>query len=264
MPTAKYDRLQYATDFKARHGAYERRAYKVFKSALDAQVQPVIDYINHFGAVNDSLIDLLVTKSPMETAYKEVYTTIGVRHARWTRKWINSIGKQQKDFFSEQWQELMELFFLNESGTRITEVTDTTREMVRRLLAEATEQRLTISQTATYMLDNLSSRDFNRNRALVIARTESTTAANKGAMLGNADADYETVKEWIGISDARQRHTHREANGQTVEPNEDFIVGGELAAYPGDLRLSAAEVIQCRCTVAFVPKTDEMGLPILK
>lgn len=266
MPTLTYNREQYAAAWVKQHGGFERKAYKVFKAALDEQVKPVIDYTRSFGLPTDTIIDMLVKKPPMEAAYKSIYISIGTAQANYTLKSINRLGRSVKavSFFSDAWRRLMESFYTVFAAERVTEVTDTTREKIRRLLDEANAQNLSVEATATYLVDELSSPDFNRNRALVIARTESTTAANKGASLGAADADYETVKEWMAVTDRNTRRTHLAADGQTVEIGEDFTVGGELAQFPGDTRLSAKEVIQCRCSVAYIPKLDVDGLPVLK
>lgn len=258
---ARYNRDKFIADFKALHGKYERKAYKVFNSALKSQVKPVVDYINTYGAIpSENLVRLLVPKAPMERAYKEVYTAIGVKHAAYTYKNINSLGRSIKSvaLFSEEWQRLLEAFFLNESSQRITEVTNTTIERIQRLLADSST--LTISQIAS----QLQALSFTRPRALTIARTESTAAANYGAMIGNRDADYETNKEWISVLDSRTRRDHMLADGQIVANDELFTVGGERCRFPGDLNLSAKEVINCRCTLAYIPVLDSSGLPLLK
>lgn len=256
----RFNREDFIRDFRNLHGIYERKAYKIFRKALQEQTQPVIDYLNNYGIPSDTLVNILVSKAPMQSAYKEVYTTIGVKHAAKTYKQINAMSKAMKSlgFFSEQWRRLMEYFFLNESSQRITEVTETTRDRIQTLLADNSD--LTISQLAS----ELESVDFTRPRALTIARTESTAAANYGASIGNQSADYETNKEWISVLDGRTRRDHMIADGQIVANNEMFEVGGELCRFPGDLTLSAKECINCRCVVAYVPVLDVNGLPILK
>ena len=64
-------------------------------------------------------------------------------------------------------------------------------------------------------------------------------------------------KEWIATLDERVRIDHAEANGQVVDMDKNFLVGGEELAYPGDSRGSAANVINCRCTNAPFPKELE-------
>lgn len=242
------------------HSSYERKSFKVFKSALKVQINPVVKYLKTYGVPSNGLIDLLITKLPMEIAYKEVYLSIGVKHAGATYRQINAIGRAMKsaNFFSETWRKLMESFFYSYSSERISEVTDTTRERIKNLLAN--NSNLPISQQASL----LESEDFTRARALTIARTESTAAANYGASIGNESADYETNKQWLSILDSNTRPDHITADGQTVPNDENFIVGGYECRFPGDLTLPAKECINCRCSVMYVPIVGENGLPILK
>jgi len=48
-------------------------------------------------------------------------------------------------------------------------------------------------------------------------------------------------------------------NGKRVGYNEKFNVSGQEMEYPGDPNASAGNVVNCRCTVAVVPKRDSNG-----
>lgn len=262
MKTVQFNRTKYEADYLRQHSRYERYAYKQFKSALNEQVKPCLDHLRTYGSLTDNLVDLLVTRKPITAAYQTVWTKIGVLHASWTMKSVNSMGRKSLlSFFSDKWRQLMQHFFETESADLVTDVTETTRDKIKQALADS--ENLPISERATYLETTLGSDDFNRSRSLMIARTETTRAANKGAMLGNADADYETVKQWIAVEDASTRPTHRDADGQIVGNDEMFTVGSSECMYPGDASLPAAESINCRCTAAYVPVIVN-GLPVLK
>lgn len=105
-------------------------------------------------------------------------------------------------------------------------------------------------------------------RATAIARTETTGAMNAGQHLAlNAIAEendlMELLSEWLAIDDKRLRPDHRKANGQQIDPSDDearFKVGGELARFPGDPKLSAKQRVNCRCTtVAVFPDLDRFN-----
>ena len=91
-----------------------------------------------------------------------------------------------------------------------------------------------------------------------IVRTESVNAANYATNQSATDifGKENLKKEWIATLDNRVRIDHIEANGQVVNMEENFLVGGEELAYPGDSRGSAANVINCRCTNAPFPKEE--------
>jgi hypothetical protein len=265
LKTAQFDRSAYLTNWKRLHANYERYAYRKFKSALDEQVAPVVKHVKSYGGISQELASLLITKAPMETAYKDVYIKIGVRQAGSVLTFVNRLGKSIKSgpgFFSETWSKLMSVFYQNYSASRISDVTKTTREKVRQVLDDSSD--LPISQQASYITDTLNDPEFNRNRALMIARTESTTAANYGAQLGGESADYETAKQWMAVEDSRTRPDHVDADGQVVAMDDTFVVGSVAMMYPGDVSAPANETINCRCSLVVVPLLSASGLPILK
>lgn len=110
-------------------------------------------------------------------------------------------------------------------------------------------------------------------RALVTARTEVIGAANAGAyeqMVFSGFTDEEVSKQWLATEDPRTRKSHREADGQTVALHQPFVVdvvqsvggvdvtvGTENLNFPGDPLGSAGNVINCRCSIAFVFNDDD-------
>lgn len=262
-----FNEAVYIANWKAAHHRYEIFSYSKFKPALDEQVKAVSNHVKLYGGISHELADMLIRKEPIEKAYKEVYVKIGTIQAGSTLRFINQLGRSMSQkssppgFFSEKWNRLMELFFTARSSTRISDVTETTREKVRRVLADS--ENMTTSERATYIVDTLDDPDFNRSRALMIARTESTSAANYGASLGNADADYMTNKRWLAVMDQNTRPDHVDANGQTVANDEFFVVGGSECMYPGDVSLPANEVINCRCCVVYVPVIED-GMAVFR
>jgi len=270
ISTVRFNSEQYVRDWKRLHHNIEQQLYPIFKAALTAQTNPVRDFVKtHPFADLSSHLSVLVSKQPMQVAYNTAYQKAGVRGAQFSYASIQRAGKRKAatdtpGFFSEYWRKLMSLFYNTQSAERIQGVTDTTKAQIQKLLDEANEQGLTTSETATYIEDALADPDFNRVRAMLIARTESTTAANYGASLGNESADYLTAKTWLAVLDANTRPDHIDASGQQVASDDFFIVGGYEAMYPGDVSLPVGEVANCRCVVAYVPILSESGIPILK
>lgn len=88
-----------------------------------------------------------------------------------------------------------------------------------------------------------------------MVRTEATAAANF-ATTQAAQTIFppeQMQKEWIASFDDRTRDTHSEADGQIVMANNTFLVGGQQMMFPGDPAGGAAECINCRCSVAYIP-----------
>jgi uncharacterized protein with gpF-like domain len=91
---------------------------------------------------------------------------------------------------------------------------------------------------------------FSRQRAALIARTETHGAANFGAQEAAKETGLQLRKEWVSASDERTRDSHRRADGQVVGMDEPFRIGGARLMYPGDPDGPADETINCRCAVA--------------
>jgi uncharacterized protein with gpF-like domain len=88
-------------------------------------------------------------------------------------------------------------------------------------------------------------------RALTIARTESTGALNGGHAAAREQLIQEGLvagSEWSTMGDDIVREDHADADGQTIGAHDLFVVGGESCPYPGYFGLSAAQRINCRCT----------------
>lgn len=86
-----------------------------------------------------------------------------------------------------------------------------------------------------------------------LVRTEAHMAREAGKQLSYAEAEKDGVemqKMWMSSMDDRVRDEHGWADGQTVNVNDKFMVGGEELEYPGDRRGSAGNVINCRCNSA--------------
>ncbi|WP_085983239.1 phage minor head protein [Methylosinus sp. LW4] len=93
-----------------------------------------------------------------------------------------------------------------------------------------------------------------QKRALGIARTETHTATQVGSEAAAQATGLALDKEWGATEDARTRPAHAEADGQTVDKDADFVVGGEHLRFPGDPRGSAGNIINCRCVALWVPR----------
>ena len=137
-------------------------------------------------------------------------------------------------------------------------VSDTTYAAIQQALVDGVAQGMSIDDLAAevqHVFDVASS-----SRARTIARTEVISAANGSASLAAAQlpADVAGGQEWISTRDERTRDDHVDADGQVVVMGSPFEVGGESLLYPGDPAGDGGNVINCRCTVAFLTP-DEMA-----
>lgn len=75
--------------------------------------------------------------------------------------------------------------------------------------------------------------------------TMSHNAAMEAA--ATADTSSDVGLEWVTMSDADVRSSHREVAGQTVPSGHEFSVGGEKLLYPGQPVGDPSVWINCRC-----------------
>ena len=262
--------VKYHKTYLKLHKEYEAYAYPIIKKALDEQTGAVADFVNEDTFDNIELyIQFLVQQKPLYSGLEQIYTKVGVSAATFSYDWIrNSVPKNKKDFiidfFNAEWYEEMVNYFRLIGGTKVTGIDETTAEKVRNLLANILGQNLSRREQAKLFEETLNDPAFNRARSLVIARTESTTAANFGINMGAESSDYEVQKFWINTKDKRTRRSHLLMTQDRIAINQPFIVGGTPMMYPGEVGAPAAEVVNCRCVMATEAIKDADGLPILK
>jgi SPP1 gp7 family putative phage head morphogenesis protein len=163
--------------------------------------------------------------------------------------------------FNEEWTNLIIQYFrqyiLNKA---VLPITENTREVIRKILNVAITEGWSIDETVKEI--EKKGTEVNRKRARVIVRTESVRAMNYGAMVGAEKSRLVMEKVWITAKDERVRGSHRRLEGKRADMDEIFE--GSSLKFPGDPDAPAKEVVNCRCTIAMMPKRDENGKLIRK
>lgn len=93
--------------------------------------------------------------------------------------------------------------------------------------------------------------DGNRKSAVRAARTAITGAQNGGRQYAYEEAaklGIEVRKRWIATKDGHTREAHGLADGQVVDYDKPFVVGGFKMMFPGDPSAPGHLVWNCRCT----------------
>lgn len=106
------------------------------------------------------------------------------------------------------------------------------------------------------------------DNAMRIAQTEGhrvQTSAQIDACHAAKEKGADIVKQWDSTLDSRTRESHRKADGQIRELDEDFEVGGHHGPAPGHIGI-ASEDIRCRCALLQRARSalDEDELETLK
>lgn len=246
---------------------YERKAYRIVQKHISKILRDLpttnIDLYNY-----EMTIALNITFNDIFKMYKELYGTVGVDYGKRINKDLEKIKKANVLFNDALLREIL-LFLSNDGGLRITSVRDTLIQDIIKSIQKSLGENGTIVDLRNAIQAIISkNQTFYKWQSLRIARTETTTSSNYAAMQTALMSDLVLEKFWISIqNDGRTRTTpydHLDMNNQKQELEKPFFVGGENIQYPGDTKASAGNVINCRCTVAFVPKRDADGMLILK
>lgn len=168
-----------------------------------------------------------------------------------------------EDIYIKFIQEYLRLTLLTKA---VVPITETTKAFILKVLAEGVANGWGIDK----IVRTLRTSDLTKQRAQLIARTETTKAMNTGAMMAAAAGNVAVRKQWVSAQDNRTRRLprdqfdHLHMNGAIVEFDEPFIVdskdGGGQLQYPGDPAGSAGNVINCRCAQTFIPIRDKDDL----
>jgi len=128
-----------------------------------------------------------------------------------------------------------------------TEVNKTTVGRIYRMLKVAQNENWTVKEFAQKIYEKTS--DFEFWRAQLWARTESAKVDNFGQVEGYKATEFVDKKGWLCSMLATSRDAHISASEQEVGVDDDFDVGGESLAYPGDPIGDPGNVCNCLCTV---------------
>jgi len=162
------------------------------------------------------------------------------------------LKQSQKDYFDEA----VNGYIRQWSATKVTQISETTAGQVRRLIEQGVSDGLgteAIGKKIRGVIPGIAS-----YRAATIARTETHTASNIGAMAAAQATGLNLKKEWLAAEDDRTREDHAEADGQIVGLNETFTVGGVEMMEPGDPSAPPEQTINCRCVLAFIEGVGEV------
>ena len=123
---------------------------------------------------------------------------------------------------------------------------ETTRGVVAASIEDAAVENLTTEATAQKLWSDLKTRAAWECRR--IASTEMTRTDGWGSVEGYKQNETIDMKGWNCQMLDTSRDSHMESDGQEVGVDEDFTIGGEAMAWPGDDRASAGNVCNCRCS----------------
>jgi len=177
----------------------------------------------------------------------KLHVEVGTLWAKHTRSML--LKADGRIGFSERIFQLIRQYFFNDLLAIAEDITQTTIRLIQEVLTRGAQSGASFDD----MVKEIESPDFTRQRARLIARTETVGAANQANYINAVESGKPLNKIWIAARDNRTRPDHVAVNQTVIPLHQKFVVGDSLMLYPGDKNGSAAEVCNCRCTVAFIP-----------
>ena len=149
----------------------------------------------------------------------------------------------------EYWNTVVAEWIQENAALRDTQVNQTTIDQLQNIISNGTENGLNSLDIQQSIFDSIDSLTMIRARA--IARTEVHAGSQASSLEAAKIIDIDTQKEWNSVEDGRTREDHNAADGQIVDIDGSFIVGGSSMAHPGDPRAPAKQVVNCRCIMDY-------------
>jgi len=239
----------------------EKTQIRIFRKYYNDSYNKAIDKFS-LGQINPELIMNVIS---MTGLYKQMYLDIGIKQGKWYATNFDKYLKKGVDFrqFLDYWNQAFAKKGEEMAGIRVVSVIATARKVfqqtIQKLMSDETFMAEGTDAQARILKRKF--KEVSQYQAVRIVRTESALAANFATQetARQIFPGSQMKKEWIAGSDARVRPAHREADGQIVNFDADFLVGGQYLAYPGDPRGSAGNVINCRCSTAPIPDEDAIS-----
>lgn len=130
----------------------------------------------------------------------------------------------------------------------VTNVTRTTKNKIKKIIGEGSAGGKSLPEISKEVQGAY--KRFSKVRSKVIALTETVTAQNRGSLEAIRSLKTPMMKVWLwsGV----EREDHAAADGQTVQQEAKFIVGGEELLHPGDPNASAENRINCGCLMTYI------------
>jgi hypothetical protein len=130
------------------------------------------------------------------------------------------------------------------------EINKTLDENIRKRLIAKKNEILTRQAIAKNIKQNLLKQAENRANLIsedIVGATQSFTSYQDALLTAKLNPNNVYVKKWVAILDNKTREDHFKSDGQEVDLNGFFLVGGEKLLYPRDYNASLSQTAGCRC-----------------
>lgn len=158
--------------------------------------------------------------------------------------------EEETEEYFNAFDEDIRAYIVQLAGTKVTQVSDWTRQIIGAIVLEAQENNWTMDKLAKQIKDEF--QEFSRYRAYRIARTEAQNALGFAHYKAGEKAQellgQELIGEWVTSADDRVRDSHEKLHGEKAKLGEPFSNG---LKYAGEYTNTgeARDNINCRCVI---------------
>lgn len=247
------DKLDLWQKFNHFQKSRERTYAPKIRKALEFQVEQFIT-AKKLGHNDNQALDF-VSSTKLYEVLKPLYIDAGINYGAKTITYLRTQKARMPIGFNRLMTELLNQYFQIDLLNIVEDITSFTKEKIRDVLIAA----YAAGSSFIEITNELSAIGFTQNRARLIARTETVTAANTGSYLAAKTTGLKLKKIWIAAHDNRTRrrprdkYDHLNMDGAEVGYDEKFNVTGEFMLHPGDRKngAKAGNICNCRCTHGF-------------
>lgn len=228
-------------EFALQYDRFVRRYERKYEKLISREIRKqILFYIDNQ--------DLNIPSEGMSKIITKMHEEIGVNWAKQLKR------TEKRDRFSDYMYSLLRTYMIIDSVNAGEQITETTIEHIKDLLYQST----ILNWSLQFLNRELLKVKYIRMRGLLIARTETTYAANLGGYIYQTNLGGATQKRWVGLLDDRIRRDHRILNGQVKSMYEPFSVVNKFGVtvqmnYPGDRSFGAGpdQICNCRCFLVY-------------
>lgn len=251
--------------YKEYHAMYKRLT-NMFRPRIERALRAEVTAFANAYEAAPYLTTVSVSAPNIERAIVKLHITAGVNNANRVRRSIGAATKSDATDRNDIYAYVInECIKQNGLQNLVIQISDTLKKAIQSVIEKGQAEGWGVSR----IVRELNDATFPKWLAQRIVRTELGIAANTGAMTAATEMGIDVVKEWISATDNRTRRIprdqtdHLNMDGKEADFDTPFLVDGkkgdELMKYPGDPSASANNLVNCRCTVAFIPQRDENG-----
>lgn len=255
----------------------DRKYSSLFYEAIDSDLKQFARDVEEYGP--EAAMSRLGTYAWSEgimNVMNQLYREAAVKFGNASYRAVGQMNRKAADPFGLDSTFIDEILtFLTTYGFWLVSLmTQTTKKRLSAIIVFLIGEGKTKEEIAQAIRDDKQLEELKR-RGVMIARTETMRSSNYIIMQAANKHPFEVDKVWVSKRDGRTRRIpkdqfdHWEMDGQRKAWNEPFVSTDKfgrtiVADMPGDPNTPRGFTINCRCTVAFVPRRDENNNVIMK